>query len=307
MTAPRLTAADAELIADLAQQGVEVTPSQLKRWRAAKLLPTPRRTARGRGPGRTSDSYPPGTTPWARAIAEIVGSGTRLTLVPVALFVRGFDIEDADQLRRSYQVLLDELALPVDEGEEPEDAADHVAQHLLRRTKRHPMGRAWRQRSGHSGARHDSPLLDTLAGLTALFFTDTTPTHDAASAMAQAFGASENLEVVSQLGKFNVAVLRAFIQDAALDDLLKARHFYSEFLSLAARLQHMSAKIGRPVLGIDFFDVELVKDWEGPAIAILATGIALANEPGMESRIAEIETAVSAAENTIESATQHEP
>src|SRR4051794_16712295 len=56
----KVTNADRDLIQTLAVHGVSVTPTQLKRWRAANLLPTPLQRTAGRGRGRPSETYPVG-------------------------------------------------------------------------------------------------------------------------------------------------------------------------------------------------------------------------------------------------------
>src|SRR5688500_10577881 len=91
-TGVRVTRADRDLIAALGQRGLDVTPTQLKRWRGAVLLPGPVRTAHGRGLGRTSDAYPDGALDQAAAIAELAARRMALKEIALSLYLDGFPV-----------------------------------------------------------------------------------------------------------------------------------------------------------------------------------------------------------------------
>lgn len=87
-----MSQADDALIAAAAARGITISPTQLKRWRAAGLIDTPLRTAHGRGQGRTSDHYPPATIEWACLIATWTKHRVSLDDITLRMYVLGRDI-----------------------------------------------------------------------------------------------------------------------------------------------------------------------------------------------------------------------
>lgn len=98
-----MSQADEKLLAALCDRNVTVSVSQLKSWRLARLVPKPLQTSRGRGRGRTSDAYPPGTAERVTGIVRALSMGgkVRLAEVPIWLFLLGFPIQ-LDEVRAAY-------------------------------------------------------------------------------------------------------------------------------------------------------------------------------------------------------------
>ena len=95
---PPLTEPD--LIAYAASRGVAITSSQLKRWRAEKLLPPVARPGRGRAKGRET-LYPVEAGPWVVDLARILAADRSLRRAGWAMWVKGYPLIDH---ARSYLV-----------------------------------------------------------------------------------------------------------------------------------------------------------------------------------------------------------
>lgn len=88
-----MTAADDEVIAQVKALGYEVTPRRLKTLRRHRLIASAQGPGAGRGKGRPSEHYPPGTAQRVAAIRRIQTTEKRVRLVemPVRLFLDGSD------------------------------------------------------------------------------------------------------------------------------------------------------------------------------------------------------------------------
>jgi hypothetical protein len=103
-----MTEADARLLAELTSLGVSVTARQLKRWRAAGLLPIPIQVSAGRGHGRRSVTYPAATAELVVAVADMLQDGWLLRYLAFGLFARGYEVSEA-ALKRSYRAVIHDV------------------------------------------------------------------------------------------------------------------------------------------------------------------------------------------------------
>ena len=271
MASEAMTEADRGLLSALAARGHQVTPSQLKRWRAAGLLPTPERVAGGRGQGRRSTAYPAGTVARAAAVAEIVIDGSvRLRHAATVLFLRGFEVPEKT-LTVSYAKFLGELSAFVGGADgDPRDAADRVAQKMRRRAKRSLLGQTLIARGGTYGARQGSQLDDALVAETAALFTGAEPSSEAAEAIAQIRGSpqSEHEDVLLALKLANVDNLQQTLLNSTLDSLTEARKTYAELIDLFAKGHAAQEDAGQILLAPGIRDLSKIDD-VSKAVAIL--------------------------------------
>lgn len=286
--------ADRQLIDALAQRGVEVSPSQLKRWRAAGLLPTPQRTARGRGRGRTSDSYPAGTADRAAAVAELVARRTPLREVALHLFVRGYDVE-GPVVAAAYQELLQWLRGLTSSAEDPADA---MAQALRPRAKRHPLGRKWIRRAGTYGARRGSVVEDALVALTTLVLTDDEPSGEAMKALSLAAGATDPEPFANAVAEFSIAGLETALKGATSDDLAQAREIYFRSMDLIEQLAYLQAVTGAEILPYGLTDQPTSNEFND-IIGVLAIVEKLDGRSDYEAQLNEVEAAVNDAKSAL--------
>jgi hypothetical protein len=82
------SAADAELLNELATRGVRVTMTQLERWRATGLLAPNVRHGSGRGSGSTAQS-PKGAADYVEALVTAAGQGRNHHRTALSLFTAG--------------------------------------------------------------------------------------------------------------------------------------------------------------------------------------------------------------------------
>lgn len=271
MASEAMTEADRVLLSALAARGHKVTPSQLKRWRAAGLLPTPERVAGGRGQGRRSTAYPEGTVARAAAVAEIVIDGrVPLRHAATVLFLRGFEVPEKT-LKVSYVNFLNEMSAFVGAADgDPRDAADRAAQKMRRRAKRSLLGQTLIARGGTYGARQGSQLDDALVAGTAALFMGVDPSSEAAEAIAQIHGSpqSEQQDVFLALKLASVDNLRQTLQDSTLDSLTAARKTYAELINVFAKVHAAQEDAGQILLAPGIRDLSKIDD-VSKAVAIL--------------------------------------
>lgn len=136
--------ADAELIEQAREHGVNPTPRQLKRWRDEGLLPKPLRSWLGRGRGSVSE-YPVEALPRVVVLASLSRLAREPVQATLLLFAIG-DWADEVRLKRSHHAWLQQrdhkLAGRVG-SRDPLALAEAVtarAYHGFRRTE---MGRQW--------------------------------------------------------------------------------------------------------------------------------------------------------------------
>jgi hypothetical protein len=182
-----ITAADRDLLASLEAQGYSLTSRKLKRWRNAGVLTTPIQCSAGRGHGRRSIAYPPEALEQATAIVELLAQRVPLNQVAVAMFIRGVPVNQ-QAVRHALLELLDLGLAGVSDPDERADQADRLAQHALRRARRHPLGRHWSNQAGRRHRRRQPVLGDMLAGLLGQAITGEPPSRESKAAITEIVG-----------------------------------------------------------------------------------------------------------------------
>jgi hypothetical protein len=295
-----LTEADAQLLDELALLGVRVTPRQLKRWRANGLLPTPTQVSAGRGKGRRSVSYPAGTAQLVAALTDMLSHGWSLRHVAFGLFARGHDVTEA-ALKQAYRAVIQDVHEHVMllGGGDLADGADRLAQQKLRRAKRNPLGRILIQRTGKSGARTASVLVDALAAVSGLIFGDGTSSADAEDAIIKVYGTTD--DTPAELRTLSFLLLKRVLADATIDEFRRARDVQNRLMTVGARISELQETSGFPLIAAGLSDWNS-NDEFAQAFAILPIAQMLRNHPSFEQDLQDMENAVSEAERAIESA-----
>jgi len=284
-------------MAELAARGSQVTASQLKRWRAARLLPTPRRTARGRGRGRTSDSYPEGTADRAAVIAQLVAEGTPLKQVALRLFVRGYDL-DHDVIVTAVQPLLDGLR-SVAVGQE--DPADAVAQKIRPRVTNHAFGKAWIARAGTHGARRGSTVEDALVALSTLLLSEDEPSDNAIDALGIVTGATDPSELAGAISELSLSRIENALSQADGDDLRNALRLHRLLLSILAEVGEFQRVTGTHELPAGLTDLQADPDLFD-IIGVLTMLTKLHGDANYEEKLRDFDSAVRTANAEIKKA-----
>jgi hypothetical protein len=158
--------ADKQLIAALARREIQVSDTQLERWRQAGLLQTPVRHGRGRGRGSTS-VYPAEAVDQAAELAGLVRRGRPVERVALMLFGRGRWVRD-DALRDAYRHELESLANGFEARSLPGDplaSAEVIVDELDKLTKRDKRFKQWRRRLDHNWAASVNETAAKEAGL----------------------------------------------------------------------------------------------------------------------------------------------
>lgn len=237
------TQADSELRAALSERGVTVSADQLKRWRHAGLLPSPIRVAAGRGQGRRSTNYPSGTVELAAAVATVVTTmRVPLDYAAAVLFWTGVDVP-FDRIITAYKNIFDriesELAGEPDRG----DAADKIAQKIIRRAPRTTIGRSYIARNNVHGARQASTFGTAIPAIASAVFADGSVDQIAADAITQIAGAPQvNADALDrQLQILNVTSLRSRVDLLTLDMLVDTRNMVANSDAMATLRLHDAA------------------------------------------------------------------
>lgn len=234
----RVTRADRELIAGLANQGLVVTPGQLKRWRNAHLVPSPLQTSAGRGPGRQSLTYPVGTLDRAAAVARIMNwrPRVRMTEVSLWLFLTGESIEPT-QVRRDFetehQAFLARLPIPTDEK-----AIDAFAERLVDRFSRHPLGKVVVQ-TAQLGAVRRLSVAGKAAYATAYQLLGERPSKQGMRAIVRALGVEDpelQDEVMEQVRPLRLRRFVQLLETTSDAELIEARDNCLRAIALLAAL-----------------------------------------------------------------------
>lgn len=237
------TQADGELRAALGERGVTVTATQLKRWRRAGLLPSPIRVAAGRGQGRRSTHYPPGTVDHAAAVATVVTTmRVPLDHAAAVLFWGGVDVP-FDQIIASYKNIFDRIESELAAEPIREDAADKVAQKIIRRAPRTTIGPSYIARNNVHGARQTSTFGTAIAAAASALFADGSVDQIAADAITQIADAPPvNADALDrQLQKLNVASLRSRVDLLTLKMLVHTRNMVADTEATPTQHPHDAA------------------------------------------------------------------
>lgn len=224
------TQADSELRAALSKRGVTVTATQLKRWRQAGLIPSPIRVAAGRGQGRRSTHYPPGTVDLAAAVATVVTT-MRMPLDHAAaiLFWGGVDVP-FDRIITAYKNIFDRIELELAGKSDRKDAADKIAQNMIRRAPRTKIGPSYIARNNVHGARQTSAFGTAITAAASALFADGSVDQIAADAITQIAGAPPvNADALDrQLQLLNVTSLRSRLDLLTLEMLIHTRNMVAD-------------------------------------------------------------------------------
>jgi len=187
---PSCTQADRSLQAALAEQGLNATPAQFKRWRHCRILDSPERPGAGRGNGRPSHRYPEAAVAQASAIMELLKLRVPLNEMALAMFVRGAPT-GIEPIRQALHVILAACGESWLAHEADEDRADALVEHVLRRARRIPLVRHWTSRA-HPLSKH--PTAEVSDMVTAVVYAATIgsqPSPDAVATTAAVFGLDE--------------------------------------------------------------------------------------------------------------------
>jgi hypothetical protein len=215
-----VTPADRQLMDALAERGLEATPTQFKRWRAAGVLTPPLQRSAGRGKGRRSERYPPEAVDQAATILELLTFRVPLKHMAVALVVRGIPVTDA-AVRKAF---LDILPTP-DVGEVDDvaraDEVDQYSAQLQRRARRIPLLHHWAARARGTNEPGRFVLSDMLSALMQLTATGTPPSVDAEAATGHILGidSDEIQSVIAVMQSLDVDSLRTIAQDVTASEL----------------------------------------------------------------------------------------
>ena len=291
------TEADRQLIGEVRTvTGRALTASQLKRWRAAGLLPSPKRLAAGRGAGRRSTHYPEGTAALAVAVAEVViDRRTPLRHAAAAVFRRGFDLSE-QTVKAAYTAILDDFEAPVrNAAGNRADAADNLGLQMVRRAKRSTLGQTYIARGGTYGARRNSQLADALTAGTAGLFAGTPPSEEAAESIKMIYGAPqlEPQDIAHTLNVGNTTNLQNTLHKSTVASLSQAREVLNETMALFGRVHEAQTQTGEMALFPGIGDLTLMGEVErSVAILVIATAIDL-NPAYMESHNQLVESAQS--------------
>jgi len=237
------TQADGELRAALGERGVTVTATQLKRWRHAGLLPSPIRVAAGRGQGRRSTHYPPGTVELAAAVATVVTTmRVPLDYAAAVLFWGGVDVP-FDRIITSYKNIFDRIESKLAVEPIREDAADKIAQNVIRRAPRTTIGPSYISRNNVHGARQASAFGTAITAAASVLFADGSVDQIAADAITQITGAPPvNADALDrQLQLLNVTLLRSRVDLLTLEMFVHTRNTVADTEATATQHPHDAA------------------------------------------------------------------
>jgi hypothetical protein len=149
--AQTISRADKRLIAALARRDIDVSDTQLERWRQAGLLQSPVRHGLGRGRGSTSE-YPPDAVDQAAELSALVRRGQPMERVALMMFARGRWVRP-DALRDAYRYELKWFTKWLEARSVPNDplaSAEAIVDELDKFTKRDKRIKQWRRRLDHN-------------------------------------------------------------------------------------------------------------------------------------------------------------
>jgi hypothetical protein len=181
------TEADARLGAELAAHGLEATPAQFKRWRAAGLLDSPIRRDAGRGTGRPSVCYPPSAVDQATAILRLLDHWVRFKEMALAMFLDGVPVSEAAVHQAVRYILVDSKSVDLDE-EARADLADQGVNGVRHRARRVPALQNLSKKSHQAGGR--GTFADVVTAIVHAAAVGTSPSDEAVADTARVFDIS---------------------------------------------------------------------------------------------------------------------
>ena len=246
----RGTAADRQLLDQLAARGLQVTARQLKRWRDAGLLSSPVQQSAGRGRGRPSVGYPPAAVDQATAIVDLLGRRVPLDEMGMAMFLRAAPVSET-AVRRAVLAMLS--ATGTEAEEDPADQADELVAHLLRRARRSAPLQYWSRRARGYGERVGVVLGDMLTAVAHRFLAETQPSPEAQAATAHILGTTQpqTQHIIEVIGQLTPDTMRVTAETVTLPELQQARQTLESALSAAPEGQQPNFRAaGLMVLGL---------------------------------------------------------
>jgi hypothetical protein len=284
--AAMVTIADAQLLDELSARGLHATSYQLKRWRGQGLLTAPVRANEGRGRGRPSMAYPPGSADAAESILRAVQANVPLRQAGLALFARRVPVRH-NIVRASFVDLLDEidalltgLALDGDR----DDAIDRFGEKTRLRARRSSTVRAWSQRLSTRGARSDSRMVEAMAALAiAIFAGDDQPQEEAKQAMGTALGLPKDLcdEFAATLSVVSFPALRELADEVDEAELIAARELMFRILDFGRRFHVVDVATHMHTYAPGFAQIDTSSDLN-LGVAIFAVAALMRNLPDLE-------------------------
>jgi len=246
----RGTAADRQLLDQLAARGLQVTARQLKRWRDAGLLSSPVQQSAGRGRGRPSVGYPPAAVDQATAIVDLLGRRVPLDEMGMAMFLRAAPVSET-AVRRAVLAMLSATGTAAEE--DPADQADELVAHLLRRARRSAPLQYWSRRARGYGERVGVVLGDMLTAVAHRFLAETQPSPEAQAATAHILGTTQpqTQHIIEVIGQLTPDTMRVTAETVTLPELQQARQTLESVLSAAPEGQQPNFRAaGLMVLGL---------------------------------------------------------
>ena len=220
-----LTRANRDLIEELAQRGVVVSATQLKRWRNAHLIPSPVQQSAGRGRGRQSVSYPVGAVERTLAVARVMHGPPRVRITEVSLwlFAMGGDIDPA-QLRADFgKEHMKYLKRVPTFGDEP--SIDAFAENLVAHFSRHPLGKAVMRTAQLGAVRRASDAGKAAYSIVYQLFGER-PTKSGMRAIARALGVTDRDlqdEIMGHVRHVRLHSIEKMLDEITDQELIEAR------------------------------------------------------------------------------------
>lgn len=234
--------ADRDLIAKAALVGVKISARQLKRWRAAGLLPSPARKGLGRGLGSRS-LYPPGALDRAIALARLPRRARTPGAATLSLFALGAPVDEAGlrQAHSQWMAGMEARLLRGARSRDQFDLAEEAAKRMLGPFVRTRLGRQYLGRLRHRDAPSRVVLLSALTAITSLMVSGRPSSAAAFGEYLDATGTSQVLEsagvpreqaldefladedAMAALGALSLRRLEAVFSGASLEELCRTR------------------------------------------------------------------------------------
>lgn len=231
--------ADHQLIADLSDRGITVSPRQLERWRQSGLIWTER--SRGTGIGGSISRYSDDAADRVEAILKALQNIRTLDNIALWMFGSGWTLPE-ETLRTAYRTAYDvlmEFGSAADDLDEY-DRAERIA--ATQRARRHPVAVEWRRRLREMPDRKESVQRESWNVRTSVLHTLQTGdevSEDAARSIAHAAGAPQigdelPADFATTLASMSFPALAAAVQDATVEQLHQARDDMRVFAALAS-------------------------------------------------------------------------
>lgn len=235
------TEADAALMAQLSERGMDVTARQLRRWRLHGVIPSPVRVAGGRGRGLRSIAYPTGTVDRAAGVGALIEAGRSFQEVVLELLWDGEDLPMPTVRSALERLVLDafaEVYRRQPDMADAEDAGNIHARTMLPGLTRTDRGREWIGRAQTYGARSNSVLETALASILSMFLGVIDNRGANTEAMAQVFGFPHKLadDAIDIMGITTAPEVLRLLSTATLGQIREATLLAHDYYTLTGYL-----------------------------------------------------------------------